>query len=115
MTHSGAERRRHNRFKMMSTGSKLARIERGGAFLTLRGCELVNLSYGGMCFLSTEELELEGLYEFLVDLQQPLNVLIFVRSNIRWVRSSPSRGWVIGAAVVESSSPSLGTDDNYIH
>ena len=115
MTYRGAERRRHKRFDMASTGSKLARIERASTRLTLQNCELVNLSFGGMSIRSTEELEPEGLYDFLIDLQEPLKVLLFVRANIRWVHSSGSRGWMIGAAVVESSKAWLGAFDDQIH
>lgn len=115
MTYRGAERRRHKRFDMTSTGSKLSRIERGGASLTLHSCELINLSFGGMCFHSTEELEPESTYDFLVDLHEPLRELIFVRSSIRWVRSSGSHDWMIGAVVVESSRAWLGAFDNHVH
>ena len=115
MTYPGTERRRHKRFDMASTGSKLARIERGSPSLTLKDYDLVNLSFGGMCFRSTEELEPEGLYDFLIDLQAPLKVLIFVRSSIRWVRPCGAQGWLIGAAVVESSRTWLGAFDDYIN
>ena len=115
MVYRVAERRRHKRFEMAATGSQLARIERGGARLALRSCELINLSFGGLCFHSTEELEPEGLYDFLVDLQAPLKALIFVRSNIRWVSRADTEGWIIGAAVVESSKVWLGAFDNHIN
>ena len=114
MSYPGSDRRRHKRFDLVSTGSKLARIERGGRSLTLKDCELVNLSFGGMCFHTTEELEPEAQYEFLIDLRAPLQELIFVRSNIRWLRSPDHRGWMIGAAIVESSRAWLGEFDQHI-
>lgn len=114
MTHQGNERRRHKRFDLVSTGSKLGRIEHGGPSLTLQDCELVNLSFGGMCFGSTEELEPDGQYEFLIDLRAPLRELIFARCSIRWVRSSDSSGWIIGAAIVESNKAWLGALDSHI-
>ena len=114
MTYRGSERRRHKRFDLVSTGSKLGRIERGGPFLTLQDCELFNLSFGGMCFCSSEELEPEGQYDFLIDLRAPLRELIFARSSIRWVRSSDSRGWLIGAAILESNKAWLGAFDPHI-
>jgi len=115
MTYPGSERRRYKRFDMVPTGSTLARIERGGRFLTLREYTLIDLSFGGMGFRSTEELEPEEQYDFLIDLRAPLKELIFVRSNIRWVRSSESRGWIIGATIVESSRAWLGAFDHPIH
>jgi len=110
-----SERRRHKRFDLLSTGSKLARIERGGSSITLENCELINLSYGGMCFHSREELEPDSQYDFLIDLRAPLRELIFARSNIRWVKASDSRGWLIGAAIVESNKAWLGAFDQQIH
>ncbi len=110
-----SERRRHKRFDLVSTGSKLGRIERGGPSLALQDCELVNLSFGGMCFGSTEELELEGQYDFLIDLRAPLKELIFARSNIRWVRSFDLHGWIIGAAILESNKAWLGVFDSPVH
>ncbi len=115
MSYQGSERRRHKRFDLVSTGSMLGRIERGGPSLRLRDCELVNLSFGGMCFRSTEELEPEEQYDFLIDLRAPLKELIFARSSIRWVRSFDSRGWIIGAAIVESNKAWLGEFDLHIH
>ena len=83
--------------------------------MTLREYTLIDLSFGGMGFRSTEELEPEEQYDFLIDLRAPLKELIFVRSNIRWVRSSDSRGWIIGATIVESSRAWLGAFDHPIH
>jgi hypothetical protein len=115
MAHRGGDRRRNKRFDVVSTGSKLARIERGGRSLTLKDCELVNLSFGGMCFRSTEELEPEGQYDFLILLRAPLQELVFVRSDIRWLHSADSSGWMIGAAIVESSRDWLGAFNHHIH
>ena len=115
MNYRGSERRRHKRFDMDATGSKLARIERGGSSLTLQGCGLVNLSFGGMCFHSTKELEPEGQYDFLIDLRAPLKELIFARCTIRWVRSFEPRGFIIGAAIVESNRAWLGAFDLHVH
>ena len=115
MTYQGSERRRHKRFDLVATGSKLGRIERGGPSLTLHNCELVNLSFGGMCFRSTEELELEGEYDFLIDLRAPIKELIFVRSNIQWVYpAAVPRAWIIGAAIMESNKAWLGAYDHHV-
>jgi hypothetical protein len=68
-----------------------------------------------MCLISSEELEPEELYDFLVDLQAPLKELIFVKSNVRWVHSLDSGHWMIGAAVLESTRSWLGALENQIH
>ena len=104
--------RRHKRFDMQSAGCRLARVEHGGTALRLQPCELINLSFGGICFRSSEELEPEGFYSFLLDLSEPIKELILLKSNIRWVHSCGSVGWIIGGAVIESTRSWLGGLDD---
>jgi PilZ domain len=106
------ERRRHKRFEMIGTRSKLASIERSGGDLRLEECTLIDISAGGIGFLTDKEFAEGDTNYFLIDLREPLQELVFVKVRAQWVKKQNERSLMVGASFLESSKGWLGELDS---
>ena len=106
------ERRRHKRFEMTGTLSKLAAIDRSGGNLRLQECKLVDISAGGIGFIAEMEVAEGDAHYFLIDLREPLHELVFVKVKAEWARAQDENSWFVGASFLESSKGWLGELDS---
>ena len=105
------ERRRHRRFEMMGTHSKLASIYRSAGDLRLEECTLIDISAGGIGFITDKEFDEGDTHYFLIDLREPLQELVFVKVRAQWVKERDESNWLVGASFLESSKGWLGELD----
>ena|SRR5881296_3951173 len=106
------ERRRHKRFEMIGTRSRLASIERSAGELRLEECTLIDISAGGIGFLTDKEFAEGDTHYFLMDLREPLQELVFVKVRAQWVKKRNGSGLMVGATFLESSKGWLGELDS---
>ena len=106
------ERRRHKRFEMIGTRSKLAAIDRSRGSLRLQECKLVDISAGGTGFIAETEVVEGDTHYFLIDLREPLQELVFVKVKAQWVEERDESSWMVGATFLESSKGWLGELDS---
>jgi hypothetical protein len=106
------ERRRHKRFEMTGTRSKLASIDRAGGKLRLEECEFIDISAGGIGFVADTAFAEGDTHYFLIDLREPLRELVFVKVKTQWVRARDEGNWLVGASFLESSKGWLGELDS---
>ena len=106
---SEPECRRYKRFDPDSLGARISMLAtESGAFR----CELVDLSYAGMCLRSYGPLQPGREYSFLIRLQKPMRDSVLVKARVLWVRSLPGRDMRVGLRFVESSKGWLGSEES---
>ena len=106
------ERRRHRRFDMVSSGTRLARVRTSSARMDLESFELLNLSQGGMCVRGPHAIHRGAVEYFLMDLTEPFPSVILVRAEGRWAKSGGLAGQVMGLNILESSNGWFGENDS---
>ena len=96
---------------MANALSELWLIPGGDQNSELEPCNLLNLSFGGMCLSSSHSLQQEKVYAFRIRLSDLDPDPFSVQAEIRWSQPQPGDGWVIGAAFRESTKGWVGPDD----
>lgn len=105
------DRRRHARFDMSNAPCELWLIPSRKTRARLERCRLLNLSFGGMCFVSSHSLEQEKVYPFRIKLADLDPHPFSVQAEIRWRHQEADTGWVMGAEFRESTKGWVGPDE----
>ena len=100
---AGFEKRRHRRFDMTASGSQAALVQWDGPHLKQRYLDLLNLSYGGMCFRSAEHLGSGTVRHYLLDVKGIVEDVVFVKARVQWVKPTDTGEFLCGASFLESS------------
>jgi PilZ domain len=74
-------------------------------------CQLLNLSYAGMCLCGEDLLEIGNSYRFILDLSALLGTEVEVAARIVWKQPMDAGLCYAGAVFVKSSAPWLGPDE----
>lgn len=107
----GSERRRYSRFDMTWRECKLTLI--GGTTKNpASNCRLLDLGYGGMRFRGGHQFREGEVYDFLIDMPRPLQGVVSVKAQIRWVRRVDVHTSDLGAVFLESSRSWLGPEES---
>jgi hypothetical protein len=101
------DRRRHKRFEITSRERRLALVEDSGSEEEREQCALLNVSYGGISFRASRELQEEAIHQFFIEMPLPIGSVL-VKARICWVLRSDSQGYDLGAEFLESSKGWLG-------
>ena len=75
------------------------------------GCQLLNLSYAGMCIQGEDLFEVGGQYRFILDLAGMLGNEVEVTARIVWKQPMEAGLCYAGAVFLKSSAPWLGPDE----
>lgn len=75
-------------------------------------CQLLNLSYSGMCLQAEDLFEAGKRYRFILDLAAMLGAEAEVTVRIVWKRQIDAGLCYAGAVFVESSAPWLGPNED---
>jgi len=75
-------------------------------------CQLLNLSYAGMCLHGEDVFQVGGRHRFILDLSALLGNEVEVTADVVWKRALDAGLCYIGAVFVKSSAPWLGPDDD---
>jgi hypothetical protein len=105
------DRRRHTRFDMSNAPSELWLVSSGGKSSELEPCQLLNLSFGGMCFSTSHSLEQQKVYPFQIRLADLDPDAFSVQAEIRWREHKDGSRWVMGAEFRESTKGWVGPDE----
>jgi len=76
------------------------------------GCQVLNLSYAGMCLQAEDLFEVGSRYRFILDLAALLGTEVEVTAQIIWKRSLDAGLCYAGAVFLKSSAPWLGPDED---
>ena len=98
-----SEKRRHRRFDMTASGSQAALLSWDDGVLQRNYLELLNLSYGGMCFRSNERLDPGAEPYCLLNLQGFIDDVVFVKARVEWQTIMNTGEFLCGASFLESS------------
>jgi hypothetical protein len=97
-----AGQRRFARLPIEGTGSRAFLAEAPDE--TIR---VLNLAHGGICVELSRPLEVEGIYQFWLDLGAPFHDIVFATAEVRWVAKT-GRMFRCGARIVETNRKWLG-------
>ena len=75
-------------------------------------CQLLNLSYAGMCLQGEDLFETGKQYRFILDLSAVLGTEVEVTARIVWKQPMEAGLCYAGAAFVKSSAPWLGPNED---
>lgn len=75
-------------------------------------CQLLNLSYAGMCLQGEDLFEIGGRYRFILDLSAVLDTEVEVTGRIVWKQPMDAGLCYAGAEFVKSSAPWLGPEED---
>ena len=87
-------------------------IDRSSGRLRFQECALIDISAGGMGFVTDGEIEEGDTHYFLIDLSEPFRDLVFVKVRTQWVKVRDASTWFIGTSFLESSKGWLGELDS---
>ena len=110
-----ASRRRHDRVDLSQRPVDAWLIAERAAGQTpaqYSACQLLNLSYSGMCLNGEELFEVGGQYRFILDLATLLGTEVEVTARIVWKRPMDAGLCYAGAVFEKSSAPWLGPDED---
>lgn len=105
------DRRRHRRFDVGLMPSQVWIIERRAAAAKLRACRLLNISYGGICFVTNSPVRTHGAYDLLINMPAQFGQVAIARARLIWLRPMEGEDKVAGAEFVRSSTGWLGPED----
>ena len=107
-------RRRHDRIDLSRTTLDARLIFRDSVTSceSYSVCQLLNLSFGGMCLQGEDFVEVGGSYRFVLDLAALLGSNVEVTAQIAWKRPMDGGLCYAGAVFTKSSAPWLGPDED---
>ncbi len=97
------DRRQHVRFAMGQADSELEVLTATDETPRVNACELRNLSFSGMSFAATAELDLQHDYSFRIRVGLLQREPFSAKAEIRWKQPSPEGPFIYGARFRESS------------
>ena len=101
--HRTPERRKHVRFAMSDADNDLEVLVAAGESPRVIGCDLRNLSFSGMCFVSQWDLETRHDYSFRIRVRVLQEEPFAARAEIRWKQPVPEGRFLYGAMFRGSS------------
>ena len=106
-------RRRHDRVDLSRQQVEAwLLLERATGESTYSSCQLLNLSYAGMCLQGEDLFEVGKQYRFILDLSAVLGTEAEVAARIVWKQPMEAGLCYVGAAFVKSSASWLGPNED---
>jgi hypothetical protein len=94
---------------MTASGSQAVLVDWIGFQFQQSSLELLNLSYGGMCFRANDDVKPGAVNHYLLNIRGVLDEgMVFVKARVEWSKAAESDGYLCGASFIESSKGWLG-------